>query len=582
MRCALAFACASPSFCAMQTPPPLPPRDPRAPGTRATGSSGSDAGRWLAIGLGVAALCFLLLVGGAFWAVNHFKNRVAEIAQSGAFADTADGLDLVGPVLIGDSSRSQESRRPAEVEFRQRHYVDGYARDGAHAPALDADIRRYLDTWLVVAFGHPTAAQERETAALEERLLADPRALDPIVLSIIALNRAADDRAERRRLLEIAYSGREGSRQRPYPWFCTVVSLASTLHRNHDAARIAELDALALGLLRRAVEEGSLPASDDEILADNLVVGWGEHFFKRQADGVLSLFAEAGPEWRWLRQTLLGESHINRAWAARGSGFANTVSEQGWRGFAEELDLAAPPLEIAWAMHPERPLPAARLITVAMGRSRPADLRAWLDRAIAGQSDHRSAWSAFRWALRPRWFGSHEAMIGLADSALATERFDTEVPRQLWFVLHDLAEDEKLPPGQTVFGRPELWPRLERMFEGYLAADLPAPLAARWRTDYAVAAYVTGRHALARTQLEAIDWDPVPSRLLVRGQRLPHLAAEVAARTGRHAPEVREAESARAAGRSDRVREIYQAILADSPDERTRAWAEAQLAGSGG
>ena len=52
-----------------------------------------------------------------------------------------------------------------------------------------------------------------------------------------------------------------------------------------------------------------------------------------------------------------GWIEIKRAWAARGSGWANTVTEDGWRGFREHLTKAE------------------ALLDVSLLRSKAADLR---------------------------------------------------------------------------------------------------------------------------------------------------------------------------------------------------------------
>ncbi|MBC8011087.1 MAG: hypothetical protein H7067_13440, partial [Burkholderiales bacterium] len=296
----------------------------------------------LAIGGTVLVLGLVALIWAGTWFVGQVREKIAALPgqQPEAYQPThygqPDGIEYAGAVTLTKTSRSIASRQPTEREFRERHYIEGYRRDGLRGHPTDADGLAYLETWLDVAFADPTLAAEERFTALGQRLLAaSPAPEDPIVLSLLANNAVRTGAADRIALLERAAAAFPGGAHRPYPQFNTLVLLA-TEHRK-DAERVAALDREALTLLSRAVRDGTLPPGDAEIVADNLVHGWGERFFGRQGEAVCTLFAEAGPDWTWLHHVLLGEHHINLAWKARGGGFSNTVSDEGWKGFREHL-----------------------------------------------------------------------------------------------------------------------------------------------------------------------------------------------------------------------------------------------------
>ncbi|MDH7501935.1 MAG: hypothetical protein QHJ82_04360 [Verrucomicrobiota bacterium] len=79
------------------------------------------------------------------------------------------------------------------------------------------------------------------------------------------------------------------------------------------------------------------------------------------------------------------------AWKARGSGWANTVTPEGWKGFEDHLAKARAALTQAWKLHPQRPLAPCCMVTVAMGDSDANETRIWFDRAIEGQIDLQTA-----------------------------------------------------------------------------------------------------------------------------------------------------------------------------------------------
>src|SRR5690606_9898351 len=68
----------------------------------------------------------------------------------------------------------------------------------------------------------------------------------------------------------------------------------------------------------------------------------------------------------WLINMMRGELEIVLAWKARGGGWANTVTEQGWEEFFRQLENARGHLAAAHAAHPEFPEAATKMITVAM------------------------------------------------------------------------------------------------------------------------------------------------------------------------------------------------------------------------
>src|SRR5262249_45071235 len=152
----------------------------------------------------------------------------------------------------------------------------------------------------------------------------------------------------------------------------------------------------------------------------------------------------------------------------------DTVSDQGWKGFAGHLASAHSALEKAWKLHPERALAPAIMIKVAMGESEPEQMRSWFDRAIAAQIDIPMAWSSMRWGLRPRWFGSLDAILALGYRAVDTKRFDTDVPRMLFDCISDVESEQELAPGEHIYGRFDIWPHLQQMYEGYIAESSQA------------------------------------------------------------------------------------------------------------
>ena len=548
------------------SPPPLPS------GLRAPIPAPKESKAWIGWVVGGAVtvlLCIAFVVGWAWRLVNSTLTSVSA-PQTWASGGGTDGIELAGAIPPAPNARTIASRLPSERAFRERHYLEGYLRDGRRSTSDAADEQLFVQRWIDINFGETSPEQRREWIELGNKLVAAPESRDAIILMTLAINGFTPADTGRAEWMEKMLGAFEGSAHRPYPRVCASTHVVSALPKG--SARIREIDTKAVELLREAVVGGTLTPDEQEILGDNLIGGWGEAFFHRNREEVCAIFEQADKEWRWLALLLSGERHIDNAWAARGSGYANTVTEAGWEGFRHGLENARRDFTIAWRMEPDRPLSSARMIAVAMGQSQERDMRIWFERALAAQVDHRQAWAAMRWALRPRWFGSQEAMLALGVSAVDTGRFETDAPRQLIDAILDLEREAELPEGRRLFGRADIWPHVRRMYEGYLAEPSQAHHRDGWRTAYASAAYLAGEYSDAAAQLEKLDWKPLPGPLSGWNADLSRMHIEVAARTGTQARQVAEAENLRAQGETARAKERYEAILRETADPRTAEW----------
>ncbi len=522
---------------------------------------------WLLAGGG--AVMAAVTMGGILL-VYKVKEQLA-VWESEFSHAVVEGVELAGPVAVEPETRTVREVNELGRDFRRRHYLEGYERDGERGHACDADSVVFLQAWLAFHFGGEWPEMELSHWDLG-RKVANSTCADPLVLAIASMHVA--EPADYGRVLAPVQDDLMRSGHKPYPKFWITVVLGDEVRAK---GRRDVLDASAVELFEQIFQGEDFGDSDQEILAENLVHGWGKSFFERKGMEVVSVVKNAGPEYEWLALVLEGEWHIIQAWRARGSGYANSVTEEGWRGFREHLAEARASLVPAWERHPEYPIAASRMIYVAMGESDPADMRVWFERALAAQVDYNAAWARMRWGLRPRWHGSHEAMLALGVAAVDTGRFDTDVPRKLFDVITDLESELSLPEGEHIYGREDIWPHLQRMYEGYLAEHAGLGSEDGWRSAYAGVAYFAGKYEVAREQLESLDWKPWPQSLAWWKVDLSLMPLEVAARTGSHADEVSVAEEAWKERDRAVATRLYRAISEDDPDERTREFVRRRL-----
>lgn len=517
-------------------------------------------------------------------AVIAAEKAAAEAAARERIADfpgtDRDGTSLVRIIAPRPDSRTYLTRLPADRAFRVRQYQQAYLRDGTPAPdpATEIQVREFFELWLDYHFSHAAAfsfeSAQRRNQLQTQLYLASPPLPDALLQHTLVLN-AELPREARARALENVLSLYANSAHRPYPRFNATIELANALGK--DSPRLTELDQAALAHLRAALTAGHLIPDDQEILAESLVVGWAKRFSKRNSAALHELFEAQGPDWAWLSLVIDGELHLDAAWAARGGGYADTVTPAGWTTFAEELTAADAAYTAAWRLAPTRPLAPARLTYIAMGRSREDEMVRWFERTLDAQIDFLEVWASFTHALLPRWHGSHLALLRLARFSLDTRRFDTLVPYQITRIVDRLQDDLKLPFEQHLYAHPDVWPLYREMYEGYIAAPDRRGIERVWRCDYAVLAYLAGHLDVARAQLEAVAWQTAPASLEGWNADTTGAFAAIGALTGPDAARVRTAEDYWKANQRPPAAEIYRSLLETSPNPHTRELAQLRL-----
>jgi hypothetical protein len=472
-------------------------------------------------------------------------------------APESGGMDAASkPVVTGSNTVTAAVMIERSRDFRVRTYLDGFRDRGEHHSETDALATGLLSNWIACNFNGTVNTNLPPLDILADQLATNPACTDPLVQMVAAINSVELHEGNKR--LERAVKAFDGSKHRAYPKFFGVVTLAGKIIDDRED-RIPVLDASALKYLRQSLADGSVTTNDQPLVGETLVHDWGRQFFDRNPDEVIAVFKDQGPAYAWLASVLTGEAEISRAWQARGGGYANTVSPAGWEGFSKHLAIAREQLTSAWRLHPEWPLAPARMIYVSMGDADITEMRRWFDLTTTAQIDYPEAWNDMRWALRPRWFGNEAAMLAFGRTALNSGRFDTDVPRKYMDTLADLKSEESLPAGTYLFGRRDIWPDLQKMYQGYVAASTNDEQRG-WCSTYATVAYLAGKIAVARDQLSQLDWSPNKWNLTGWCRDLSLMAPEVAARTSPQGDAINAAEAKRDANDFEGALNIYHGV----------------------
>ncbi|MDX2079680.1 MAG: CPBP family glutamic-type intramembrane protease [Terrimicrobiaceae bacterium] len=163
----------------------------------------------------------------------------------------------------------------------------------------------------------------------------------------------------------------------------------------------------------------------------------------------------------------LAEALTSYAWDARGSGWASSVSEDGWRLFRERLAQAWDALEVAG--EPRCPGWYAAAQTVALGQNWDRDRYfAMVDEAIKNEPTYGTYYTNTCYWLLPRWHGEpgeFPAWIAEKADAVPEAERDRHYAFLVWMA-------ERMPvSGEIVFDEGFLdWERTKRGFREWIAA----------------------------------------------------------------------------------------------------------------
>lgn len=210
--------------------------------------------------------------------------------------------------------------------------------------------------------------------------------------------------------------------------------------------------------------------------------------------------------------TISGAYFIQRAWAARGTGFGSDVTKEGAKLFKERLDKAQSYFEIARELGPESPYPLAGMIIVdkTLG-SRELAMQHFTE-SVKLDADYMGSYSLFFDILRPRWGGNQMAMLKFVRSAADSHPQDAHFGMLVLMAHNDASEtyDDNgrlIPENQQKYMMdPVHWAEIEKYATRQLLAH---PNDLHMRNLYAKMANLALKYDIAQEQFRFIgdDWD---------------------------------------------------------------------------
>lgn len=198
----------------------------------------------------------------------------------------------------------------------------------------------------------------------------------------------------------------------------------------------------------------------------------------------------------------LGYLYIRFGWIARGSGYTDTVSQEGWRLLDQRVRKAKGYLEQAAALKIQDPCIYPALIKVALGLSDlPRDyMEQAYERGVALEPNYLTTYYAKAHYLLPRWYGARGEWEAWLKKA-ADDRGGKEGDIIYAWVASDVAYLEY----QDFFHNTAAdYPRMERGFEAALGLDGPENYSINLNYS-AFFACIEGDHNAAGAYFKRID-----------------------------------------------------------------------------
>jgi hypothetical protein len=188
----------------------------------------------------------------------------------------------------------------------------------------------------------------------------------------------------------------------------------------------------ALSLIGEFVREDPARAYLDEVPVQ--LVASGKQLLRdtgKAFDRVDAAMNKALPESAVVRNFEAG-FYIDWAWEARGTGYADSVNEEGWKLYGERLNLAQAAAIRGFRSDPLDAGCPANMITICKGRSleRP-EMEMWFTRAMLANPDNFAACVNKLDYLYPKWHGSADEALEFAHQCLEIGTAKNRIPQLL-------------------------------------------------------------------------------------------------------------------------------------------------------
>jgi hypothetical protein len=275
-----------------------------------------------------------------------------------------------------------------------------------------------------------------------------------------------------------------------YAWQRTTQQFVDTYGTNTPAA-VKKLDAwhqAGMDLLA-ALSDRTMPPEEAYLACHENMEQWkwSKEFFPHIFD---SIRAQWPADWKQYSPFLLldGEGCIDLAWLARGSGYADKVTKQGWELFRKHLTEAEEDLTHAWQLNTNDSRIAVKMIWVELGQGEDRErMELWFRRALQVDSNNYDACNAKLLYLEPKWYGSVKEMLAFGQECVTNQQWGGHIPLIMVDAHGDIQAQYVSGLEKTNYwSDPAVWKDLKMAFERFFNLN---PSGIGWYYNYCWYAY---------------------------------------------------------------------------------------------
>jgi hypothetical protein len=154
----------------------------------------------------------------------------------------------------------------------------------------------------------------------------------------------------------------------------------------------------------------------------------------------------------------------------RGSGYSDSVTKEGWKGFNDNLALEEKALNRAWELNSTDPRTAVEGIYLELGQGKGRDrMEQWFNRAMENDPEDYDACSAKLTYLEPKWYGSTAEMLEFGRECVQNTNWSGTVPLILVDAHYNICNEYTDASERTNYWKqPDVWADINSSYERYL------------------------------------------------------------------------------------------------------------------
>jgi hypothetical protein len=173
----------------------------------------------------------------------------------------------------------------------------------------------------------------------------------------------------------------------------------------------------------------------------------------------------------YLGEVLKGEAYIEWAWAARGHGYADTVTEEGWKLMRERVMTSSGILKHAWDMdNRDWHAPTVMLKVLLLASAEEEVWEMWFQRAMKNNTNNVQACCNKLLHLYPKWGGSEEEVLAFGRQCLTNQAWGPLVAQVVLTAYEEVNAEHSIGTEPSYLQRPEVWRDVKATFLKILEA----------------------------------------------------------------------------------------------------------------